>query len=140
MIVEKIHIFAAEQGSAEDVLGPIISEEKLAEISAKVELMKANPVFQKLMENEEMRTQLEAGNLQLDEAEARSVMDLARDLGALRPQSEQSQESAQLDALIASSGSNRIAEIAAVDRIVDPVVERGPIDVRIGGSHIKNPG
>lgn len=111
MIVEKIHIFAAEQGSAEDVLGPVLPQ--------------ASPPSWHTTEAIDYDVFVPP-----DEMTDSNI----------RPQSEQSPESAQLDALIASSGSNRIAEIVAVDRIVDPVVERGPIDVRIGGNHIKNPG
>jgi hypothetical protein len=53
---------------------------------------------------------------------------------------EQSPESAALDADIAAGDGSRIAVIPVVDRIVDAPRVQQPIDIRIGGMHIKNPG
>jgi hypothetical protein len=52
---------------------------------------------------------------------------------------EQSPESLQQDQLVASVGSTRVAVIPAVDQPADHQPNRGPVDVIIGNTHVKNP-
>jgi hypothetical protein len=70
---------------------------------------------------------------------ARRALDAALIEAELYPP-EQSPESAQLDQLVASVGSTRVAVIPAVDQPADHQPVRGPVDVVVGTSRIRNPG
>jgi hypothetical protein len=129
--------------------------QKLAELAAKIEIVPAEveSAEQQLGFTAEEAATLKEGwddapiyNNPADSDSELVIDDLpphrAITVGELRArtENEQSPESASLDADIASGGSNRVAVIPVVDRVVDPVVTHEPIDIRIGGNHYQLPG
>lgn len=115
-------------------------EEANARLDAMAAILRANPVLSKFAENPELRAKLLESGYELNEEEIKSVIKTAETLGIVHPLSEQSSESSQLDQLVASVGSTRVAVIPAVDQPADHQPVRGPVDVVVGTSRIRNPG
>ena len=114
---------------------------KLAELAAKLEIVPAeaeSAEFELGLTAEDAAVLKENVTRLVAEDDALTITPVYQDI--LAAGMEQSAESAQLDADIAAGSGSRVAVIPVVDRVVDTPVVRGPIDVRIGGNHIKNPG
>jgi hypothetical protein len=121
-IVQKIYLVQPDEGSAEDVLGVV------------------NPIEEGINWTEEQeRAYHSTANKIEDELAADDLLSEA-EIDA-HEQAEQMAEEIVASPIAAQPiDSTRIAEIPAVDRPVDPVIERQPVDIRIGGNHYKNPG
>lgn len=119
---EKVVIEPAEVGSAEEVLG--FSQDESNALAAELATLDGGDKVPAVL------------NISTPEGWAKGWVEseLSNPINAVIPESEQ-------DAMFVGAVENtQIAHIDAIDRQVDPVVTRGPIDIRICTSHVKNPG
>lgn len=130
--VEKIHILAAEQGSLEDVLGPTRQPlDDFATHDTYLEVVSRDPQV--------IETAKELGYANPKESDFQSGDFIEHHQEIVTPTSPETDKSDSAPFPPEPVQTEYIAHIDAVDHQVDHVPPRGPIDVQVCTSRIRNP-